>query len=121
VALVVVVAECRRPSFFRADGAMPDELELPLTLPTELGPAAAVLAKLRDRVRAVEAERAAQRLRTGGHVLGRRAVLAQSWRNPPASHEPRRNLRPRIATRSKWARIEALLRNRVYHRVCGRS
>ncbi len=47
-------------------------------------------------------------------MLGRRAVLAQSWRDAPASMEPRRNLRPRIATRSQWPRIEALLRNRVF-------
>jgi hypothetical protein len=32
----------------------------------------------------------------------------------PASREPRRNLRPRVATRCKWARIEALLRNRAF-------
>jgi hypothetical protein len=28
--------------------------------------------------------------------------------------EPRRNLRLQIASRSKWARIEALLRNRAF-------
>jgi hypothetical protein len=28
--------------------------------------------------------------------------------------EPRRNLRPQVAGRSKWARIEALLRNRAF-------
>jgi hypothetical protein len=55
--------------------------------PSELGPAAAVLAELRDRVRAVELEREAERTRTGHRVLGRRAVLAQSWRDPRA---PRR-------------------------------
>jgi hypothetical protein len=100
--------------FFRPDGPMPDALELTLTLPAELGPAASVLAELRDRVRAVELERAAERARTGGRVLGRRAVLAQSWRDGPASMEPRRNLSPRVATRSPWARIEALLRNRAF-------
>jgi len=33
-----------------------------------------------------------------------------------SEHEPAawRNLRPRVATRSKWARIEALLRNRAF-------
>jgi hypothetical protein len=41
-------------------------------------------------------------------------VLAQSWREFPASVEPRRNLRPQVASRSKWARIEALLRNRAF-------
>ena len=104
----------RRLHFFRPDGPMPDALELPLTIPAELGPAAAVVSELRDRVRAVELERATERARTGRRVLGRRAVLAQSWRDSPVSVEPRRNLRPRVATRNKWARIEALLRNRAF-------
>jgi putative transposase len=100
--------------FFRADGAMPEAVELTLSIPPELGPAGAVLAELRERVRAVELERAAQRQRTGARVLGRRGVLAQSWRDRPASSEPRRNLRPGVASRSKWARVEALLRNRLF-------
>jgi len=100
--------------FFRPDGAMPDALELSITIPAELGPTAEVLSELRDRVRAVELERAAERARTGRRVLGRRAVCAQSWRDCPASVEPRRNLRPQVAGRSKWARIEALLRNRAF-------
>jgi hypothetical protein len=87
--------------FFRPQGPMPDTLELPLTIPAELGPTAAVLSELRDRVRAVELEREADRARTGRRVLGRRAVLAQSWRESPASREPRRNLRPHVAGRSK--------------------
>jgi len=74
--------------FFRADGTMPDALDLPLTIPAELGPAAAVIAELRDRVRAVELERAAERARMGRRVLGRRVVRAQSWRDYPASLEP---------------------------------
>ena len=41
-------------------------------------------------------------------------VRAQSWRDSPASMAPRRGLRPQVATRSKWARIEALLRNRTF-------
>ncbi len=100
--------------FFRADGPMADAREMPLTIPPELGPAVEVISELRERVRAVELERAAERLRTGGRVQGRRAVLAQSWRDHPASCEPRRNLRPRVATRSKWMRIEALLRNHTF-------
>ena len=41
-------------------------------------------------------------------------VRMQSWRASPSSVEPRRNLRARVATRCKWVRIEALLRNRVF-------
>ena len=100
--------------FFRPDGPMPDALELPLSIPAELGPDAELLSELRDRVRAVELERAADRARTGRRVLGRAGVCAQSWRASPTSVEPRRNLRPRVATRCKWARIEALMRNRAF-------
>lgn len=41
-------------------------------------------------------------------------MLAQSWHGHPTSREPRRNLRPRVACASKWTRVEALLRNRVF-------
>jgi REP element-mobilizing transposase RayT len=102
--------------FFRPDGPMPDTVELRLTIPPGLGPEADVLAELRERVGMVEALCAAERRRTGRRVCGRRAVLAQSWRGQPASREPRRNLRPRVAAPNKWARIEALLRNRAFVR-----
>ena len=41
-------------------------------------------------------------------------ILRQSWRAYPASHEPRRNLRPRLAALNQWARIEAIHRNREF-------
>ena len=73
----------RRPlHFFRREGAMPDELELALAIPAELGPASDVVAELRKRVRMVEDERAAERQRTGQRVLGAtcgsRTVLART-------------------------------------------
>jgi putative transposase len=100
--------------FFRPGGSMPDMLELELTIPPELGPPADVRAELRARVQAIEAERAAERQRTGGRVLGRRAVLAQKWHGYPTSVAPRRNLRPTVASPNKWARVEALMRNRIF-------
>jgi hypothetical protein len=100
--------------FFRSNGPMPDTIEMPLTIPSELGPATEVLSELRDRVRAIEIEYADERLRTGRRVQGRRLVLKQSWRQRPASCEPRRDLRPQVASRNKWQRIEALLRNRAF-------
>jgi hypothetical protein len=100
--------------FYRKDGAMPEAVELRLTIPAELGPEAEVLAELRHRVAATEAEMAAARQRTGSRVQGRRAVLHQAWWARPASFEPRRNLRPRVAARSKWPRIEALQRNQDF-------
>jgi REP element-mobilizing transposase RayT len=59
--------------FFRPGGPMPKAVEMRLTIPPELGPEETVLAELRDRVLAVEADRATERQRTGGRVLGRRA------------------------------------------------
>ena len=105
----------KRPwHFFRRDGAMPDVVELRLSIPPELGHEAEVLEDLRQRVAALEESLAAERQQTGRRVYGRRAVLRQPWWGRPTSPEPRRNLRPRVAARSKWARIEALQCNRAF-------
>jgi REP element-mobilizing transposase RayT len=107
-----------RPAhFFRRYGSMPTTVEMRLTIPPELGPEREVLDDLQRRVAAIEASMAAERQRTGRRVLGRRAVQQQSWLAYPTSVEPRRNLRPRVAARSKWPRIEALLRNRAFLRA----
>jgi hypothetical protein len=95
---------------------MPEAVEMRLAVPAELGPEAEVLEDLRQRVAAAVASIAEERQRMGKRILGRRAVLRQPWWEQPQSFEPRRNLRPRVAARSKWARIEALLRNRVFVR-----
>jgi hypothetical protein len=100
--------------FFRPGGPMPAAVTLTLVLPSELGDSSQLLAALRERVAAVEAAVAAERMRTGARILGRRTILRQSWRDCPASREPRRNLRPRLAARNQWARIEAIRRNREF-------
>ena len=100
--------------FFRPTGPMPESVALTLALPPALGDTQQRLAELRARVAEVEAAVAADRLRTGAGVLGRQAVRRQSWRACPTRHEPRRNLRPRLAAGNQWARIEAILRNREF-------
>jgi REP element-mobilizing transposase RayT len=100
--------------FFRSQGRMPEAVTLRLEIPPELGAPASLLAELRQQVAAAEAAVAAERKRTGAGVMGRRAVLRQSWRDSPGSREPRRTLRPQIAARSQWTRIEALQRNREF-------
>ena len=73
------------------------------------------LAKLiLERVRVEEESAAAERRRLGTTVLGRKGVLAQRWSDRPGSREPRRALDPRVAARSQWSRLEALLRNRSF-------
>jgi putative transposase len=105
----------RRPRhFFRAGGSMPAVVTLELTIPSELGDPEALLAELRRRVASFEARCVTERQGTGRRVLGRRGVLRQDWRRGPSSPAPRRGLRPRIAARNRWARAEALLRDRAF-------
>jgi REP element-mobilizing transposase RayT len=102
--------------FFRKEGTMPETVSLSFVRPQgfeHLTPAefAALIA---ERVRLVEESAASERRRNGDRVLGRKAILFQSWSGRPASREPRRELSPRVAARSKWSRIEALLRNSAF-------
>lgn len=105
----------RRPHyFFRRNGTMPERVTLRLAIPPQLDDADQLCAQLRDGVAAVEATMTAYRKRTGACVLGRHAVKHQSWRAAPTSPALRRRLRPRLATRSRWSRLEAILRNRAF-------
>ncbi len=105
----------RRPNhFFLADGCMPAEVTLELILPPELGEPAEILRRVREGVKAVEDEQAAMRARTGNTVVGRRRILRQSWRDSPTSHEPRRNLNPRVAAKDIGRRVDVLQRNKEF-------
>jgi hypothetical protein len=105
----------RRPHhFFRADGPMPEEIELRLGLPDHLENKAEILAALRRRIGEVEEACARDRMKTGGRVLGRRTVLQQHWSSSPTSQEPRRGLRPRVAARNPGLRIAMLQRNKAW-------
>jgi len=109
-----VLTATRPTFFFREDGPMPESVELKLTIPPELGCTADVLREVSERIESVEIEHMRLRAQTGKRIVGRRGVLRQSWRDSPTSREPRRNLRPRVAARSKWSRLEALRRNRDF-------
>jgi hypothetical protein len=103
----------RRPKhFFREEGSMPEEMELELGLPEDFEGRDAFLAELTRRIALVEESCATERTRSGRRIVGRRTILRQSWRDCPTSHEPRRNLRPRVAAKSKWVRIATLQRNK---------
>jgi putative transposase len=104
----------RPPWLFRDDGPMPAEVEIVLRIPEHLGDHEQIVARVVKRIAEVEDECAKERMQTGRRVVGRRRILRQSWRDSPTSHEPRRGLRPRVAARSKWARIERLQRNRDF-------
>ena len=106
----IVVA---RPRHFFSDD-MPETVTLTFRIPPELGDEDEILAQIRRRVAEVEAQEAAKRAAGGKRVLGRRAVRKQSWRDRPRTHEPRFGLRPQVACRDKWRRIEALQRNQLF-------
>jgi putative transposase len=97
--------------FFREHGSMPATIALGFTVPREFGDAVTFIEQLRVKILETEHAQTRKRTETATRILGRSAVLRQSWRDSPASREPRRNLRPRVAARSKWSRIAALERN----------
>ena len=66
------------------------------------------------RVRDKEAEHLQRRADKGITVLGRARILGQEPSHCPEGHAPRFQMSPRVAAKSKWARIEALLRNRAF-------
>jgi REP element-mobilizing transposase RayT len=103
-----------RPALFREDGVMPEFVEMTPTIPPELGAPDEVIAELKRRIRLAEEECALERARLGRRVVGRATILRQSWRDNPTSFEARRNMRPRVAARSKWARIAAIQRNQAF-------
>lgn len=103
-----------RPThFFRDDGEMPPIVELSLTIPPELGPAHVVIAEVKAGTEALEKKERAARLVSGRRVMGKKKILAQSWKASPTSDEPRRGLRPRFAGRGE-ARVAALAEYRQF-------
>ncbi|MBA3817303.1 MAG: hypothetical protein H0X17_00290 [Deltaproteobacteria bacterium] len=102
----------KRPShFFSEHGVMPETVSLVLVIPLELGEREHVLAEIRAKVAIVEATATEKRARSATRVIGRRAILRQTWWHSPTSREPRRNLRPTVAASSEWSRLEAIQRN----------
>ena len=102
--------------FFRDEGGMPDVVSLSISRPTPFKDLSQnkFAAMVDLRIRAIEESAAAERRLTGVQVVSRHAVLTQRWSARPTAREPRRQLDPRVAARSKWSRIEALLRDRAF-------
>jgi REP element-mobilizing transposase RayT len=105
------VLEFQRPTrFFRSSGAMPEVASLELSAPPAFESVEAFRTRLVDALTERE-ESAAARLATEGRsFLGRARVLAQPTSARPPSCAPRGQLAPRVASRDKWKRIEALAR-----------
>lgn len=107
----------RRPwRYFRKEGGMPASLCIRCHRP--MGLENVHRDEWRELLRGaiVTAERTAadERRALGRSVLGRHQVLRQRPTGRPHSTEPRRGLNPRVSASSKWARIEALQRNKIF-------
>jgi putative transposase len=102
--------------FFRRDGDLPESVTLECIRPPgyESLTQEAWRALLAGKIREVEAAAALSRANRGFRILGRARVLRQRPTDRPASREPRRQLSPRVASLNKWARIEALRRNKTF-------
>ncbi len=98
--------------FFREDGPLPAATRLELTLAPALADlgAAEVERRVSALVRAAEERAAGELAAAKRSFLGEQRVLAQLPTDSPRTREARRALRPRVAARSKWQRIEALQR-----------
>src|SRR5512138_1126672 len=103
--------EFARPEgFFRPKGSMPATAALQLHCPSGFASVEEFREQLEAALAALEAQAAAKMETEGRSFLGTWRVLAQKPTGRPAPGELRRGLNPRVASRDKWKRIEALTR-----------
>jgi len=100
----------RRPKvFFDPRGYLPEALELELTPPPGFASAAEFRSLLSAAVEELERKHREEMASQGRRFLGAARVLAQNPFARPAPGEPRFGLKPRVAARDRWKRIERLL------------
>jgi hypothetical protein len=108
----------RKPSRFfdQANGDLPDVLQLRFSRAPgfEQLKHAEYARLVGEQVAQAVAKAAQERREKGIKLLGRKGVLSQHWNHSPRNREPRRGLSPRVACRNRWARIEALQRNKAF-------
>jgi REP element-mobilizing transposase RayT len=104
----------KRPEkFFDPQGLMPESETLELVVPKGFDSAGEFRRKLQARLEELEQKAA----RDGRGFLGVRRVLAQSHTDRPGGREPRRNLKPRVATIDKWKLVEAAARVKAFEQA----
>jgi hypothetical protein len=88
---------------------MPEAVELTVAAPpSQRHDRGGWVERVHAAVRAKERAAREERLASGARVVGRRRILAASAFESPTTHEPRRNLRPNLACRSRERRIREL-------------
>ncbi len=107
----------KRPSwFFPENSTLPEQIELHFVRPPEYAHLThEQWAKMiRDAVTDKEDE--AREERNGRPVVGRKAILRRSAFSSPESSTERRRLRPSVASKNQWRRIELLQANTLFQR-----
>jgi REP element-mobilizing transposase RayT len=113
----ITTLTARRPKvFFDPKSYLPESVELELTTPPGFPSAAEFRSQLADALRDLEEKHQRELAAAGGRFLGVARVLAQDPLASPASGEPRFELKPRIAGRDKWKRIEGIFRLKSFLR-----
>jgi len=117
--------EVKRPDhFFRKEGRSPRSATLELCCPAGFGSVEELRRRLVAALEAREAQAARRLGEAGRPFLGARKALAQRPFARPAPVETRRGLRPRVASRDTWKRVEALVRLKSFlaeYRVAWRA
>ena len=110
------ITATRPKHFFRDDSGMPEVVSLQIARPHAFDDLAQSewASLVSERVRAGEADHRQRRAAKGIIVLGRTRILQQNPFHYPEGYAPRFQMSPRVAAQNKWARIEALLRNRAF-------
>jgi REP element-mobilizing transposase RayT len=110
------ITATRPKHFFRDDGGMPEVVSLQIARPRGFEHLAqSEWARLvTESVRDKEADQRQRRAAKGITVLGCARILEQHPFHCPEGRATRFQMSPRVAAQNRWARIEALLRNRVF-------
>ena len=107
----------RRPNvFFDPKSYLPETTALELTAPPGFASADEFRTLLAQALSALEEKHRGEMGSAGHRFLGVARVLAQSPFARPRGGEPRFDLKPRIAARDKWRRIEGLQRLKTFLR-----
>ena len=104
----------RPKHYFSETGALPKEATLTLSWPEHLGPLEDARRVVRELMDKIEGQARQERISTRRPVLGAKAARRQDFNSRPTTMEPRRGMRPGVAARNTWARVEALRRNREF-------
>ena len=107
----------RPKKFFREDGPLPDLARLVLHRPPGFENDDGFVETLATLLAAAEDRATAELEQKGRSFLGVAGVLRQKPFARPATGEPRRGLKPQVACRNKWRRVELLLCVREFSRA----